>query len=748
MKPFFFLLMLLFVAGTMQSQPRAQHNLVFDSLATRWDEAMPMGNGWLGALVWKKDNAIRISLDRIDLWDERPMKDIDKLHFKWVQEKVRLNQYDSVQRLGDASYEQNAAPTKIPGAAIEFDAALLGKCVSNVLDITTGLNTVRFTTGTVMRSYVHATRMQGSVLFENLPDNKMVAPVLIVPPYHTGRAGQMGSSTEGQGLERLGYPAGVLTKKNGSIRYHQDGWNGFYYEVLVEYLTLPAGKLAVNWTISVKKPAVLAIQKNCFAPGAIWEEHARWWKNYWSKSSITIPDTLVEKQYYLEMYKFGSVARENTPPISLQAVWTADNGNLPPWKGDYHHDLNTQLSYWPGYSGNHTDLTSSYTNWLWKIRAVNRRWTKHYFGTAGLNVPGVTTLSGTEMGGWVQYSMSPTTVAWLAQHFYWQWRYTGDSAFLKQRLIPYFREAAIFLESIMKKVNGKLQLPLSSSPEYHDNTIRAWFPAFTNYDLALVRNFYQEAIECSDVKSSSHYREVLTHLPDFDINQTGLTIAPGQDLEESHRHHAQLMAIYPLGLLTPDNNDQKEIINRSLRWLEQKGTRNWCGYSFSWTACLYARARQADSAARMLSIFASNFCSSNSFHLNGDQRGGQYSSFTYRPFTLEGNFAFAQGLHEMLLQSYQGYVEVFPSTPVSWKDIGFRHLLAEGAFLVSANKSNGVPESVEVTAQHAGTLKIKLPFKTWIARGADRKQFLQVPGNVVAIPLKKGQTIVFTNGYE
>ena len=152
----------------------------------------------------------------------------------------------------------------------------------------------------------------------------------------------------------------------------------------------------------------------------------------------------------------------------------------------------------------------------------------------------------------------------------------------------------------------------------------------------------------------------------FDVNETGLTIAPGQNLDESHRHHAQLMAIYPLGLLAPErNSDERKIIRSSLRWLEKMGTTNWCGYSFSWAACIYARAKEADNAEKMLKIFASNFCSPNSFHLNGDQKGGQYSSFTYRPFTLEGNFAFAQGVHELLIQSCNGRIEIFPAIPDS-----------------------------------------------------------------------------------
>lgn len=73
--------------------------------------------------------------------------------------------------------------------------------------------------------------------------------------------------------------------------------------------------------------------------------HRTWWSNYWAKSSIRVPNPTIERQWYLEQYKFGSASRRGAPPISLQAVWTADNGELPPWKGDFHHNLNTELSY-------------------------------------------------------------------------------------------------------------------------------------------------------------------------------------------------------------------------------------------------------------------------------------------------------------------------------------------------------------------------------------------------------------------
>jgi alpha-L-fucosidase 2 len=163
-------------------------------------------------------------------------------------------------------------------------------------------------------------------------------------------------------------------------------------------------------------------------------------------------------------------------------------------------------------------------------------------------------------------------------------------------------------------------------------------------------------------------------------------------------------------------------------------------------ACIYARARQAEKAVKQLQIFASNFCSANSFHLNGDQKGGQYSSFTYRPFTLEGNFAFAQGVHELLLQTRKGIIEIFPAVPGNWKDISFKTLRTEGAFLISAEKENGVPSQVTVTAEQGGKLKMKNPFKTFFITNLHKKYKME--SGILEVEMKKGETITIKNGYE
>lgn len=736
-------ILIFLVSLNSYSQPKPQHNLVFDSLARRWDEGIPLGNGLLGALIWQKFNRLRLSLDRVDLWDDRPMPEIDKLKFKWVVEKVKLNQYDSVQKIGEEPYEKYPAPTKIPGAAIEFDLDKIGKVKKVSLDISNGLSMIEFENGIRFNNYIHATRPVGYFAFENIEED--ILPELIIPSYSTGSDGKTGSNVSGQRLERLGYKKGAIKKGFAHILYHQQTWNNNYYEVLVRWFRFPGNKLIGEWTITNNQPASLPALNVLHKEPTGWPSHSAWWNDYWKRSSIALPDPILERQYYLDMYKFGCVARNNTPPISLQAIWTADDGNLR--KGDFHHDLHTELGYWPGYSGNHLDLTEGFTNWLWKVKDENKRWTKQYFEVDGLNVPGVTTISGKPMGGWIQYSMSPTTSAWLAQHFYWQWKYSMGKKHL-DRCGLYFDEIANYIRAIRKwdSVSNKSMLPLSSSPEYNDNSIKAWFTEFSNYDLALIRHFYEkyDAVLSGIEKST---REISRLFPELFTNETGLTIAVNQDLEYSHRHQNHLHAIHPLGLLNIEDSTEKTIIENSLRHIEKVGTRKWVGYSFAWIASIYARAQNGDAAAVNLKKFTTNFVSKNSFHLNGDQKGGEFSDVTYRQFTLEGNFAFAQGIHEMLLQSHKDFIEVFPAVPKDWNNVSFKTLKAEGAFLISAKKENTIPLEIKIKSEAGGILRIKLPFKTWINTGIDRS-LIKIENGIAEMKTTRGQTITFKNAFE
>lgn len=720
----FFLAALCSIQLSLVAQPSTAH-LRFTQLAKTWDEAIPLGNAMLGALVWQKAGDLRFSLDRADLWDQRPMKGLHRKEFsyQWVQEQVKNNNYKIVQEYFDEPYDREPGPTKIPGAALMFDTKSWGAVKEVKLDISGAYCTVIWESGAVLKTFVHATQPIGRFRFENL--SKEIFPTLIPPEYQGQLSGAAVNSLEGDDLVRLGYPKGSLTQYKNAIQYVQEGWGGFKYEVSVRWNKKEHNALEGVWSISSYFPSKKkTIPASVYTKKAISESfvanmatHKRWWKNFWSKSSISIPDTLLEKQWYLEQYKFGSAARKGAPPISLQAVWTADNGRIPPWKGDYHHDLNTQLSYWPAYSGNHLEEAWSYLDHLDENKPNYKRYTKMYFNREGLAVPGVTTLDGTEMGGWIQYSLSPTISSWLSQHYYWQWRYSMDRDFLAKRAYPWIKEVSVFLEGITYlDEQGFRRLPISSSPEINDNSITAWFPQNTNYDLALMKyNFHIAAELASELGikgEAKHWQEIASQFDNFSLSaNSALKFAPNMPYNQSHRHFSNAMAIHPLGLIKYEDGPQaQKIINNTIQVLDSVGPAYWCGYSYAWLANIKARAKDGAGAANDLSIFAKAFCLPNSFHANGDQTKSGYSNFTYRPFTLEGNFAFASGLQEMLLQSYAGFIDIMPAIPKHWDNVSFKNLRAEGAFLVTAQKRNGKVDEVKIVAEKGGIATLKLPF--------------------------------------
>jgi len=734
----FYLLLFSWLCSAAQTHP---YNLNFNKIPDRWDEGIPIGNGWLGALIWQNNGKLRLSIDRVDLWDDRPMAAIDQLKFSFVKDQVIKKDYSPVQKLGDVPYEHASAPSKIPGAAIEFDIAKLGNIANVTLDIEKAVNTINFDSGVSFTSFVHATNQAGYFFFDGVHHQDLM-PELVEPAYHVLKI-EKSDDMAGKALTRLGYAKGKTIRKPGLIIYHQPTYNGNYYEVLVQWKR-KGHRIEGTWTITNGQPSTFT----AYQPEQL-SSHLKWWYRYWGKSSLSIPDKLLDRQYKLAMYKFGSVTRANTPPISLQAIWTADNGSLPPWKGDLHFDLNVQMSYWPGYTANHLDLTASLTNWLWKVKEQNRSWTRKYFNTDGINVPGVTTISGKPMGGWIQYAMSPTTSLWLAHHFYLQWKYSMDDHFLKQKCYPYLSEVQRYIDNMLVKNQrtGFYQLPLSSSPEYFDNSLQAWFHQNTNYDLSLIHNSftrYNEVTKAIGGQSGVTTRKQ-KQIASMDINSTGLTIAPGTDLTESHRHLSHLMAIYPLAFLNKDNPEDLEVMSNSMKTLEKLGTRQWLGFSFTWAAALYAQQGKGDSAVLNLKKFAQNFCSPNSFNLNGDQKGGQYSNYVYRPFTLETNFGFAEGIHQLLLQSEHGYAEIFPAIPASWKDVSFKNLRSQGAFLISASRENGINKQVRVYAEKGGTCKIKVPFDSFKLSGIARSSISRLNNGIIEFQTVKGQTVVFTN---
>lgn len=723
--------------------------LVLTAPIATWDEAIPLGNGAMGVLVWGEAGTLRLSLDRGDLWDERPSPRYlavrERFNWRAMQDMVASNRMDDFNRVFDSNYDYDAAPTKLPAGRVEIEWAPGTSLQEFRLDLATAEASAKLSEGGSIQGFVDAAHVEAPVAMFRIPGHAWRDLRLLSP----------------ESVKKLGYPPARQIQEEGWRCFEQPAADGFSYAVGAGWKSIPGGTLlavTVATRSEGKSPAAVAQARvrHALSSGynAVFRAHAEWWKRFWGRSSVEIPEGPIRQQYHLVRYFYGAASRRGAPPMPLQGVWSADAGSLPPWKGDYHNDLNTQMTYLAYRTSGDFEEGACFLDYLWNLLPRFRQFAQDFYGAPGAAVPGVMSLAGQPLGGWGQYSLSPTMGAWNAHLFYLHWRHTGDVKFLRERAYPFCAEIGRCLEALLHPdAQGILVLPLSSSPEIFDNTRRAFLRPNSNYDLASLRMLFLALREMAAVQGliaeASHWGALSAQLGPFHTNAEGtLLLDAATRLPGSHRHLSNLMPLHPFNLINIDGAEQdRRVIRASLADWEGQGTQQWCGYSFSWMACLRARVGDAEEAWRNLDLFARAFVLRNGFHANGDQTKSGYSSFTYRPFTLEGNFLAMEAVHEMLLQSWNpragdpepGTIRLFPATPWRWHDAAFANWRAEGGHRVSARRENNATTSFQIVAGQTGTLRIRDNFggrePQW------RGPMPQRQGQDFVLSVRAGQTI-------
>jgi alpha-L-fucosidase 2 len=741
--------------------PEAGYNLVLKAPVVTWDEALPLGNGLMGGLLWGEKNTIKLSLDRGDLWDDRTYGEPEwwkKYTYKKGAEMVAQKKFDVVNNWWDAAYN-GVSPTKLPAGRIElkFPDGEAVKEFELLEETAEGLT--RFNSGAAMNVLYSAI---DPVAVLSVKGTAPVAIDLLSPMdvYNNNRKGDAGPSSGGS-VNKLGYPEAVKGKSGCAQWYIQEAAEGLRYCVYIESrkkgdeillaLTITSTQDAKDLLTLARERCIKALNKGY---QVMRKPHVKWWRAFWEKSSVAVPDTAIQKQYNLVQYFYGAASRLNAPPMPLQGVWTADNGALPPWKGDYHNDLNTQMTYMAYQQSGRYDEGASYLNFLWNRRDFFRAFARDFYGTGGLACPGVMSYSGQPLGGWGQYSMSPSMSAWSAHLFYLHWLYTADDKFLKEKAYPWSAEVGECMLGLLKKdKNGLLRLPLSSSPEIFDNSPKAWLAPNSNYDQMSLKMLFlslkEMALDCGKTIESQKWAEAALALGDFHAKPDGtLLLDANNELTMSHRHLSNIIGIYPFNLINRENGKKdRQMIESTMKSWDQLGTRAWVGYSFSWMSCLRARVDDGEAAVKNLDIFVKAFVLRNGFHANGDQTKSGYSGFTYRPFTLEGNFLASQAVHEMLLQSWSatpgepntGVIRIFPAVPQKWADASFSNLRAEGGHVVSAIRKNNRTLRFSIDAGKSGKLRIKDNFMGRIPEWSIKN--VHKTGDVYEVYLSKGQEL-------
>ncbi|MFI0822391.1 glycosyl hydrolase family 95 catalytic domain-containing protein [Streptomyces sp. NPDC021098] len=393
-------------------------------------------------------------------------------------------------------------------------------------------------------------------------------------------------------------------------------------------------------------------------------------------------------------YLLIASSRPGAPlPANLQGVW--NDSVEPAWSADYHTNINLQMAYWPAHALHLAETAEPLHRFITALRAPGRITAREMFGARGWVVHNETNPYGfTGVHDWPTAFWFPEAAAWLVHHLYEHYRFTLDTGFLRDTAYPAMREAAAFwLDTLHPDPrDGTLVVSPGYSPEHGD------FTAGPAMSQQIVHDLLTATLEAArtlgdDPAFQTGLRRALDALdPGLRIGSWGQLQEWKADLDDpadTHRHASHLFALHPGRQIAPDSRWARAATVS----LDARGD-GGPGWSRAWKVSFRARLRDGDRAHRLLAGQLTDSTLPNLFD-------------THPPFQIDGNFGAAAGIGQMLLQSHHALLDVLPALPRRWPDGSVRGLRAHGDLTVGITWRAGRARTLTVAAGHDGPVRIR-----------------------------------------
>jgi alpha-L-fucosidase 2 len=405
-------------------------------------------------------------------------------------------------------------------------------------------------------------------------------------------------------------------------------------------------------------------------------------------------DRALEALYFqYGRYLLIASSRPGSLPANLQGVW--NNSTTPPWSADYHTNINIQMNYWPAEAANLAETTQPYDRFVAALRAPGRRTAQEMFGSRGWVVHNETNPYGfTGVHSWATAFWFPEAAAWLTQQLYEHYRFGGSIDYLRTTAYPVMKEATEFwLDNLRTDPrDGTLVVTPSYSPEHGD------FTAAAAMSQQIVHDLFTNTLEAARTLGDApdFRRRVETALnrldPGLRIGSWGQLQEWKQDLDDptdTHRHVSHLFALHPGRQIEP-GSEWAEAAKVSLTARGDGGT----GWSKAWKINFWARLRDGDHAHKMLGEQLKSSTLPNLWD-------------THPPFQIDGNFGATSGVVEMLLQSQHDVIEVLPALPAAWPAGSLRGLRARGGATLDIDWADGRATRIALKASGTRELTVR-----------------------------------------
>jgi alpha-L-fucosidase 2 len=482
-----------------------------------------------------------------------------------------------------------------------------------------------------------------------------------------------------------------------------------------------------------KEGAVNAVEKASSTPYEEWiGSHRAWWHRYYQISFISIPDGQLESFYWIQMYKLASATRADKPLIDNQGPWLAPT----PWAGVWFN-MNVQMSYSPVYTSGRLAIGESLVraledNYEQLIRNVPEPYQHDSAGLGRSCSFDLDSLVDDEIGN----------LTWVCHSLWRHYRYTMDDRMLTDTLYPILRRSINYYIHLLEEgEDGRLHLPPTISPEY--GSFMKTRVKDCHYDLALLRWGSEtllhicERLQHEDPLQES-WRNVLERLTPLPVDETGFMVGQDTPLAYGHRHFSHLLAIFPLHLIGCDRKEDRQLIEKSLRhWIQMEGDLR--GFSLTGAASIAATLGRGSEALSYMKALMHMMKPNTMYKEAGP--------------VIETPLAGAEAIHDMLLQSWDGTLRVFPAVPEEWREAAFHDLRAEGAFLVSAVRREGRTSWIRVRSLEGEPCRIRTGWHgivRWKLLGSDiqHSTVLNEKEGFIQIDLAKGEEVILYQGNE